>query len=223
MKRAWSLIATAMMFPACTGRKAPPESAPGASPPAYAEGAPAGQADEHDDVGRVVEVAREMLGDLRLTTATVESRPGGEGAPVLGELRVNEDAYAAVGTPVSARAVRILAAPGQRVKAGQVLAEMRSPDIDRARGEERQAQARVDLARRALERKRGLASERIAPLREVQEAEAELHGAEAALQAARGALGTMGAETGGSAGAVMLRTPVAGTVIDRHLVLGEMA
>jgi cobalt-zinc-cadmium efflux system membrane fusion protein len=82
----------------------------------------------------------------------------------------------------------------------------------------------VRLARRTLERKRGLAEERIVPQREVQEAEAELAQAEAALRAAGAALGTMGTSAeGADASRFALRTPVSGVVIERHAVRGEIA
>ena len=225
MKRRWCGVVLAAAMAACHGKEEPPEKHPDQSTPPRADAEPAAEGEDHDDdAGRVVEVEREMLRDLRLTTAVVESRPGGEGAPVLGELRVNESAYAEIGSPVSATAVRVIAAPGQRVRAGEVLAELRSLDLGRARGEYRQAEARVELARRSLDRKRSLAEERIAPLREVQEAEAEVRSSEAALQAARGALDAMGAEPAeGDTALLRLRTPLAGTVIERHLVPGEMA
>ncbi len=223
MRREWSAVVLAVLLTGCGRKEAPSEAAPRASATPH-DPAEEAAGDHDDDTGRRVEVDREMLRDLRLTTAAVESRPGGEGSPVLGELRVNEDAYAEIGTPVTARAVRLLAAPGQRVRAGEVLAELRSPELGRARGEHRQAEARVELARRSLERKRSLADERIAPLREVQEAEAELRSAEAARDAARGALDAMGADpVGGDTTRLLLRTPVAGTVIERHLVPGETA
>jgi membrane fusion protein, heavy metal efflux system len=175
--------------------------------------------------GDVVRIEADMLRDLGITTTAVESRPGGEGAPVLGELRVNENAYAEVSAPVPARALRVLALPGVRVRRGQVLAEMQSLELGKTRGDYRDAQARVDLARQALERKRGLAAERIAPQREVQEAEAELKRAEASVQGARGTLNALGAsnDSGGDDSRLVLRAPVSGTVIDRHLVQGEVA
>jgi cobalt-zinc-cadmium efflux system membrane fusion protein len=217
----WNAVVLAVVLAGCGGREATREAAPSPSAEPRDHAEPGGDDHEGD---ALVKVEHEMLRDLRLTTAAVESRPGGEGAPVLGELRVNEDAYAEIGTPVTARAVRVLVGPGQRVRAGEALAELRSPDLGRARGEYRQADARVELARQALERKRSLAHERIAPLREVQEAEAELRGAEAARDAARGALSAMGADPGGADTArLLLRTPVAGTVIERHLVPGEVA
>jgi cobalt-zinc-cadmium efflux system membrane fusion protein len=175
--------------------------------------------------GDMVRIEADMLRDLGITTTAVESRPGGEGTPVLGELRVNENAYAEVSAPVPARALRVLALPGVRVRRGQVLAEMQSLELGKTRGDYRDAQARVDLARQALERKRSLAAERIAPQREVQEAEAELKRAEASVQGARGTLNALGAsnDSGGDDSRLVLRAPVSGTVIDRHLVQGEVA
>jgi cobalt-zinc-cadmium efflux system membrane fusion protein len=175
--------------------------------------------------GDVVRIEADMRRDLGITTTAVESRPGGEGTPVLGELRVNENAYAEVSAPVPARALRVLALPGVRVRRGQVLAEMQSLELGKTRGDFRDAQARVELARQALERKRSLAAERIAPQREVQEAEAELKRAEASVQGARGTLNALGAsnDSGGDDSRLVLRAPVSGTVIDRHLVQGEVA
>ena len=192
------------------------------------EGAAAktGEAPEgHEEAGRFVRIEAGMLRDLGITTSAVESRPGGEGAPVLGELRVNESAYAEVGSPVPARALRVLALPGSQVRRGQVMAELQSLELGKTRGDYRDAQARVDLARQSLERKRGLAAERIAPQREVQEAEAELRRAEASLQGARGALNALGASNDGGSddSRLVLRAPLTGTVIERHLVRGAVA
>jgi len=225
MTRFAGLILVVGITAACIGKPHPAkdDAAAGektASGEAH-EGAETGHAAERE----VVKIDPAMLRDLGITTTAVESRPGGEGAPVLGELRVNESAYAEVGTPVPARAIRVLVLPGARVSRGQVLAELQSIDLGKARGDFRDAQARVDLARQALERKRGLAQERIAPQREVQEAEAELRRAEAMLQGSRGALNALGAsgEGGGDDSRLTLRSPVAGTVIDRHLFAGEVA
>ena len=95
-----------------------------------------------------MKIDAEMLRDLRITTAPAEERPGGDAVGVLGELQVNEQRYAEVGAPVAARAVRVLAAPGQTVRRGAVLVELQSLDVGRARGEYGEAAARVELARR---------------------------------------------------------------------------
>jgi membrane fusion protein, heavy metal efflux system len=185
--------------------------------------------DEHEEEGAsgaaTVRIDPTMLRDLQVTTAVVETRPGTESAPVAGELRVPEDAYAEVGSPVAARAVRVLVTAGQEVRRGQLLAELQSLDLGKARGEYREASARVELAGKALERKRGLAQERIAPQREVQEAEAELRSADAALGSARAVLEAMGTSPGQGAegGVLRLTAPISGAVIERRLVQGQVA
>jgi cobalt-zinc-cadmium efflux system membrane fusion protein len=171
----------------------------------------------------ILEVEETMLRDLRLTTTKVEQRPGGESVSVVGELQADQSRYAEVGAPVTARVVRILAVPGQTVRAGQVLAEAQSADLGRARAEHDAAEARVALARSALERKRALA-DRIVPRREVQEAEADLAAALAELRAASATLQALGAVAtrGGDASRLPLVAPIGGTVIERNIALGQM-
>lgn len=168
-----------------------------------------------------------MLRDLRITVVKAESRPGGEGVNLLGEVGVNEGAYAEVGSVIASRAVRILASPGDSVRRGQPLVELQSLELGRARGDYLSARARAELARAAVARKRELAG-RVVPLREVQEAEADARAAEADLQAALASLralglseGDLGAQ-GGSDARLVLRSPIAGTVIERNVVPGQM-
>jgi cobalt-zinc-cadmium efflux system membrane fusion protein len=182
----------------------------------------------HEEAPNTVEVEAGMLRDLRITTRPVESRAGGDLVALLGELAVDQRAYAEVGTPVAARVTRLLVNAGDAVADGQPLAELTSPELGRARAEYLSARARVTLAEAALERKRGLAAEKIAPLREVQEAEAAVGEARAALRSSRAAIAAFGAEPPGDDGEAatssvfVLRTPVAGSVIERAAVLGQM-
>lgn len=165
-----------------------------------------------------------MLRDLRITTAKVESRTGSEDVVLLGELAVDERAYAEVGVPVSARAMRLLAAPGDSVREGQALLELQSPELGRARAAHTSAEARLALAERALARKRELAAERIAPLREVQEAEAAVSEAQADVRSAAAELTSLGVEAGSrqESALFVLRSPLAGTVLERSVSRGQM-
>jgi cobalt-zinc-cadmium efflux system membrane fusion protein len=103
-----------------------------------------------------------------------------------------------------------------------------SPELGQARAEYLSAEARVKLADAALERKRGLAAEKIVPLREVQEAESQATEARAALRAARAAIGAFGVEppstdtAEATASTFVLRSPVSGSVIERRAVVGQM-
>jgi membrane fusion protein, heavy metal efflux system len=168
-----------------------------------------------------------MLRDLRITTVKAESRPGGEEVSVLGEVSVNEETYAEVGSAVAARAVRILASPGDTVSRGQPLVELQSVDLGRARADYWSARARAELARSNVARKRELA-DRVVPRREVEQAESDAAAAEADLQAAAGSLRALGLaeEDLGSPtrddSRLVLRSPVAGTVIERNVMAGQM-
>lgn len=172
----------------------------------------------------IVRIDDTMLRDLRITTATVESRTGSEDVVLLGELAVDERAYAEVGVPVPARAMRLLAAPGDIVREGQPLLELQSPELGRARAAHTSAEARLALAERALARKRELAAERIAPVREVQEAEAAVAEAQAAVRSAAAELTSLGVEAGSrqESALFVLRSPVAGTVLERTVSRGQM-
>jgi len=225
MTRKMPLAAALVLALGCARREAP---RPEASPAQGAAGSEPSRGEHRDEPPAakspdLVRIDPVMLRDLHITTAKVETRPGAESASVPAELGVPEDAYAEVGSPVAAQAMRVSVTGGQPVKRGQVLAELQSLELGRSRGAFGEARARVDLARKALERKRGLAAERITPLREVQEAEADLRSAEASLASAGAALQAMGAAATEEGGALLeLRSPLAGTVIERRLIQGQV-
>ena len=119
--------------------------------------------------------------------------------------------------------------PGDQVRSGQLLVELQSPELGKLRAEYVSAQARLTLAEGALKRKRDLAAEKIAPQREVQEAETEFTQAQAALRSASAALTALGVPPSASgdtesnsAATFGLRSPVAGTVLERNIVQGQM-
>ncbi len=169
-----------------------------------------------------------MLRDLRITTAVVERRSGGESTAILGELRPNENAYAEIGAPVASRIIKVNVSPGQTVSTGQVLAVLQNSDVGKARSEAISAQARLELANRTLERKRRLGSEHIVAQREIQEAEANVESATADLRASKATLRSLGlsgvdAEHLTDDPSFSLRSPIGGTVIDRDAVQGQLA
>jgi cobalt-zinc-cadmium efflux system membrane fusion protein len=198
------------------------------TPRPAAEGSTAAPEAPHKEDPNTVEIDEGMLRDLRITTRPVESRTGGDLVTLLGELAVDQRTYAEVATPVAARLTRLLVNAGETVRSGQTLAELTSADLGRERAEYLSASARLTLAEAALERKRGLAAEKIVPLREVQEAESAAGEARAALRAARAAIAAFGAEPptddgdGATSSTFVLTSPVSGSVIERTAVVGQM-
>lgn len=220
MKSVLTVLLTVSMFlTACskTEKKEADEKPP--TPPAKEA--------RHEDTS-VLHIEPTMLRDLRITTTAVERRSGGESAAILGELHPNENTYAEVGAPVASRIVKVNVTPGQLVGAGQVLAVLQNSDVGKARSEAISAQARLDLANHALERKRRLGAERIVAQREIQEAEANVESATAELRATKATLRSLGlsgsdAERLTDDPTFSLRSPVAGTVIERDAIQGQLA
>jgi cobalt-zinc-cadmium efflux system membrane fusion protein len=169
----------------------------------------------------MIKIAPDMLRDLRVTTGKAQARAAGETVSALGELRVNEDAYAEVASPVSARVTKVLIRPGDTVKAGQALAELSSPELAQGRAELDAARSRLEIARKNAERKRALAADRLVPEREVVEAESALSETDAAAKVAASALRKYGASAG-EAG-LAIKSPIGGTVIERSVVQGQLA
>ena len=169
----------------------------------------------------VLRVDRNLLRDLRVTTRAAESRPAGDSVTALGELRVNEDAYAEVGVSLPARVDKVLAAPGDAVKPGQALVELDSPDIGRARAQLQMSAARLELARKAEARRSALASDQIVSQRELEATRAELAEAEAEQRAAQQSVLALGSARG-SGSRFVLSSPIAGTVIERNALRGRM-
>jgi cobalt-zinc-cadmium efflux system membrane fusion protein len=214
------LLATALV--ACGGKS-------GSDEHRHGSGEHEDEGDEHGEHAEAapgeVRIDPEMLRDLRVTTARAEGRAAGERVTVLGELEVNQDAYAEIAAPVAARVVKVLVKPGDPVKVGQAVVELHSADLGKARAELQAARARTEVARKALARKRELAAEKLITARELQEAEAEASTAEADLEVARAALRAFGPaeDTSGGPSRVLLRSPVAGEVIERDVVMGQLA
>ena len=214
-----ALISLSFLLSACSKRQEKPANDSGATPVAK-------EAKRTDTSALHIEPT--MLRDLRITTTTVERRSAGESTAILGELHPNENAYAEVGSPIASRVVRVNAAPGQPISTGQVLAVLQSSEIGKARSDVISAQARLELATKTLERKRRLGEERIVAQREIQEAEASVEAATADLRAAKATLRALGlsgsdAEHLSDDPTFALRSPVAGIVIDRDAIQGQLA
>ena len=191
-----------------------------AEPGAHAGADPAHGGAPHKEP-ELIKIAPDMMRDLRVTLGKAQARAAGETVSALGELHVNEDAYAEIAAPVTARVVKLLARPGDAVRAGQLLAQLDSPELGQSRAELGAARARRELTRNTAERKRGLAAERLIPEREALEAEAALGEAEAAYNVASASLHRYG--PGAGEASLSITSPITGTVIDRSVVMGQLA
>ncbi|MBB1257146.1 efflux RND transporter periplasmic adaptor subunit, partial [Streptomyces sp. OF3] len=91
----------------------------------------------------------------------------------------DETRSSALRTPLAGQVARIEAQPGQKVKAGQVIAWITSPEFGQAQAEGVRGRAELQLARRELDRTRELHAAGVASGRELDEAEASFAGSQA--------------------------------------------
>lgn len=142
-----------------------------------------------------------------------------------GQIRFNEDRTAHVVPRVAGVVDSVSADLGQAVRRGQVLAVISSAAVSELRSELQAAQRRQALARTTFEREQRLWQEKISPQQDVLQAEQALREAEIALANAHQKLQALGAGTGGGGGGALnrfeLRAPFDGTIVEKHLALGE--
>ena len=139
-----------------------------------------------------------------------------------GEIRFNEDRTAHVVPRLAGVAEAVQANLGQWVQKGQVLAVVASASLSEQRSELLTAQKRRDLARSTYEREKALWEDKISAQQDYQQAHSALQEAEIAVRNASQKLTAVGA-TGSSTGLnrFEIRAPFSGTVVEKHLSLGE--
>ncbi|QJQ03457.1 efflux RND transporter periplasmic adaptor subunit [Herbaspirillum rubrisubalbicans] len=139
-----------------------------------------------------------------------------------GEIRFNEDRTAHVVPQVAGIVESVSANLGQKVKKGQVLAVINSSAISELRSELLNAEQRLSLARTAYQREKKLWEQKISAEQDYLQAQSALREAEVAVRNAQQKLRAIGASgSSGSLNRYEIRAPFDGTVVEKHLGLGE--
>lgn len=178
----------------------------------------------------VVAIDSELLRAGRIQVGLAERRaPRGE-THLAGEVASDEAGQADVGALVSGRVAAIEAREGMPVAKGQVMAWVDAPEVGRAAAEVMRARARAAVAAHKIERQLALQQQEATSKNAVDEARAEDQIARADLAAARTLLVNLGGAEPAAAVAgqpttavavrVAVRSPIAGIVAQRHVVLG---
>lgn len=137
------------------------------------------------------------------------------------EVQVNPDRKAHVTSLAPGRLSEIRAALGDEVAEGDVLAVVSSVELGLARARLADAQARKRAADAERERLELLTNEGIAAKKSFIEARSRAESASADVAAARASLSVYGGKRGAGPD-VALRSPISGTVIERHASPGEV-
>ena len=187
----------------------------------------AGHEDEMPEVVRFTATQRQALG---IATAAAGPGPVNVEVRLVGEVGLNLDRIAHVTSRVPGAVVRIARSFGDRVEADETLAVLDSRDLAEARAHLLTAHARERLAETTFAREETLWSEQISSEREYLTARQALAEARISRRSAEQMLHALGvgqAELDTLSGPppisrYELTSPIGGTVIDRHVTVGQM-
>jgi cobalt-zinc-cadmium efflux system membrane fusion protein len=185
--------------------------------------------------GELLVLDPDALRDLRLTTRRVERRAAGDTITALGSLEFDPNRIRAVSTSLAARVLVLSKRVGDRVAEGEVLVELTSVELARAQVALESSSSRIAIAeeRRRLatdqrDRVRELVDGRMATVKDLQAAEAELAArtadvseANATAREAERALEAFGIDSIEGGGRCVLKAAAPGTVIFRDGTAGE--
>jgi membrane fusion protein, heavy metal efflux system len=141
---------------------------------------------------------------------------------VNGTLTFDARRFAAVGARIAGRVRAVHKLEGDEVRAGEVLAELESAELGRAESQALAARARERAAEAEMKRERHLADARITAERDAEAARATYEAVRAERIAAERGVQALGGSLRGELGVLLLRSPIAGQVIEANASRGQM-
>ncbi len=178
--------------------------------------------DEHEELPRKVKLPDDVLKEAGVQTAPATREVLSSTLSLAGEVVADPDRSARISSPVPGRLEQVSMKEGSQVRKGDVVAVLRVPDLGRVRGSLAATTSRAKAARSNAERLKALLESRLTSEQAYLDAKAEADSLDAEARALAEQLSALGA--GGEAGRgvlLSLRSPLAGTVIERHAIVGQ--
>jgi cobalt-zinc-cadmium efflux system membrane fusion protein len=186
----------------------------------------------------MVEVTPSLLkgsaaGEGLLRTEAVLQRRVAAGLEVTGEVHLNDNTTVHLSPRIPGIIESVQVDVGARVDAGDLLFTINSVELGRTLADYERSLALAELSRKSYERERSLLERQIASEQDMIEARMEYERHRTELVATEQALGVFGLtgedlaafrEPGAAerVGCLPVRAPRAGTIIDKHAVVGEL-
>jgi cobalt-zinc-cadmium efflux system membrane fusion protein len=140
---------------------------------------------------------------------------------VTGRLYWDDDTTVRIFTPVAGRVTKVEADIGDSISAGSPLAEIDSPDFAQALANARTSVGNLAAADKAFSRSKELLSHGAAAAKDVEAAEAAYLAALAERDRAEAVLANYGGSHASSNSVYVLRSPIAGVLVDRNINRGQ--
>lgn len=180
----------------------------------------------------VVKVDPKLAGNM-LETSTVAQIPNRRILKLTGAMELDRTRRAEIAPSGSGRVQEIRKQLGDKVKAGEILAVLQSPDLGEAQARLLETRAEEELALANFEREKRLQEKQVGSLADYQEAQRNLRAARAQAAAAEKRLYLFGLAEAeiknlgrepadGSFARLHLTAPLDGVVIEQELTLGKL-
>jgi len=171
--------------------------------------------------GSVIRYSPQFAQRAGVKIAPVETASLSPLVSLTGTVVFDPQLMAAVGARITGRVRKVVRFEGDEVKAGDALAEIESAELGQAQTGLLSARARADAAAASEKRERRLADARIASESEAEQAHATATSARAELFAAEQRVRVLGGQPDGELGVLLLKTPIAGKVVELKVSRGQ--
>jgi membrane fusion protein, heavy metal efflux system len=156
-----------------------------------------------------------------IKTVLVSKQPLTPVVKVVGTVAFDPEHVSAVGSRIRGFVRRVHKVEGDAVEKNEVLAEIESAELGQAQADVAVAVANRRAADLNATRETDLAGKSLTTAREVEVAKATLAQQSAMLNAARQRVAALGGSGAGQFGVYFVRSPLKGTVVERHIAAGQ--
>lgn len=193
--------------------------------------------DEKIGQARVLVLNRESIKDIGLTVVVAEVKPIAGTMTIPAKLLPNQNLEAQVGSLVQGRVREVFVNVGDIVKEGQELMHIEGLEVGEIKSNFIKAKAQLKYAEANCQRQKTLLEQKVGSQKAFLEAQAEYEKADAEFNAEDKRIHSIGLtdddllkfvehasleKNGHSGGVLPIKTPIAGTVVERNVVIGQL-
>jgi len=152
---------------------------------------------------------------------TVQESPGSTSVTLPGRVTFDEDRTQRVASPIDGRATNILVKLGDKVRPGQALINMSSPNVGQLQADAQKALADLTVAQKAIDRVHKLQEDGAVAEKEVAQAEGDFRKAKSDYARSTVQLRALGVSPTDPAVNAALRAQIGGVVVERNVLVGQ--
>jgi cobalt-zinc-cadmium efflux system membrane fusion protein len=152
---------------------------------------------------------------------TVQETAGSTSVTLPGRVTFDEDRTQRVASPIDGRATAILVKLGDKVRAGQPLIQLSSPNVGQLQADAQKAMSDLTVAQKAIDRVHKLQADGAVAEKEVSQAEGDFRKARSDFARATVQLRALGVSPTDPAVNAALRAQIGGIVVERNVLVGQ--